>query len=137
MKNEPAYAFRTAADGTVHYEPVDPGGFVSRWWFTGAFLVICALLGAGAVALTSSGTETGSGGAVMAERACKDFVKDRLKSPSSADFSATSSAGTGTVTVTGVVDSDNSFGASLRSTYTCTVVDQGSAGWHLQNLEVL
>lgn len=54
---------------------------------------------------------------------CKEFVSARLKAPSTASFSSPSTAGSGEgpYTVHGVVDSQNSFGAMLRSSYTCTV----------------
>lgn len=53
--------------------------------------------------------------------ACEDIVRDNLKSPSSAKFNSTWSKNkVGPWTVTGTVDAENSFGASLRSVYQCT-----------------
>lgn len=137
MTNAPKYEFRTAADGSqVFASNAEPGA--NRWWFIVAFMLAAVLVGAGVGAvLNGGGAKPGSGGGVMAERACKDYVKDRLKAPGTARFSAASHTGTGAAyTVRGLVDSENSFGASLRSTYTCTVVDQGSLGWHLQSIEL-
>lgn len=52
--------------------------------------------------------------------ACRDWVKDRLKSPGSADFSGEAVSQDGkTYVVTGAVDSDNSFGAAIRNHYRC------------------
>ncbi len=51
---------------------------------------------------------------------CENKIEERLVSPSSADFKS-SFQGTNPFTVTGTVDSENSFGASLRSEYQCTV----------------
>jgi hypothetical protein len=48
-----------------------------------------------------------------AKVACENFVKDRLKAPSTADFShVTYSGGPSTWTVIGAVDAENSFGAN-------------------------
>lgn len=60
----------------------------------------------------------------LVEQTCREAVENRLKSPSSAEFSDVQarqddSAGT-RWTVTGKVDSENSFGASIRNTFTCT-----------------
>lgn len=55
---------------------------------------------------------------------CRHAVKDKLKSPATADFSNETESGsgqTGTYTVTGSVDSENSFGATVRSDFTCNV----------------
>ena len=58
-----------------------------------------------------------------AEIFCEDKVREMLKSPSTADFpdtTATREQG-GAFDVRGVVDSQNSFGATVRSTFGCTV----------------
>lgn len=52
--------------------------------------------------------------------ACEDVVKKNLKSPSTASFSNETATGTdGQYTVTGDVDSQNSFGATVRAHFTC------------------
>lgn len=57
--------------------------------------------------------------------ACEDFVSDRLTSPGSAEFQRADSANVAKVadeyTYTGFVDSQNTFGALLRTDFTCTV----------------
>ena len=73
-----------------------------------------------------------------AQVACEDFVKDRLKSPGTADFSDTEREGSGrTWTVRGSVDSQNSFGAVVRNTYTCKVhaTDTKGETWKLDDLQ--
>ena len=57
---------------------------------------------------------------------CEDLVKESLKAPSTAEFDS-SASGFGTWTVTGTVDSENSFGAMLRSEFQCTVVVSGDS----------
>lgn len=68
-----------------------------------------------------------------AEYYCKEFVKDRLKAPSTADF-AVSHTGVGPqYHVSGTVDAENSFGAKIRSDFTCVVRDEGDS-WRLVSL---
>ncbi len=71
--------------------------------------------------------------------ACQSFVKQRLKSPSSADFpwGADSSAdvGAGKWLINGHVDAKNSFGVDVRTKYSCTVQRSGSS-WNLINLQM-
>lgn len=65
---------------------------------------------------------------------CEQFVKDRLKSPSTASFSGTAAYGIGGgYSATTTVDSQNSFGATLRSTWTCEVAwSEGNEKWQLK-----
>ena len=72
---------------------------------------------------------------------CKQFVSDRLKAPNGATWRdpignqvVYSGSGDGPWTVNASVDSQNSFGADLRSTYTCTVTDESGSNWALDNL---
>lgn len=89
-----------------------------------------------------------------AERVCKEWVKDKLKSPATAKFSDVKSLTSGdfadllseaatdnsgdsaapstaagedgySLTVTGNVDSENGFGALIRSTWVCTATLNG------------
>jgi hypothetical protein len=55
---------------------------------------------------------------------CEARIKDMLKSPSTAQFD-TDATGSGTWTVTGTVDSENGFGAMVRSSFGCTVKVDG------------
>jgi hypothetical protein len=74
---------------------------------------------------------------------CKDFVKRRLKSPSSATFRnyfqhdgevVVTGVGDGPYVVRSSVDSENSFGAKLRSDFVCTVTYAGDDNWRLAGL---
>jgi regulatory protein YycI of two-component signal transduction system YycFG len=55
----------------------------------------------------------------------KEFVKDKLKSPASADFESNQTIGykfeNGIFTFSGYVDSQNSFGAMLRTRFTVSI----------------
>lgn len=57
-----------------------------------------------------------------AEMTCEELVKDSLKSPGTAEFVdvTTKARPDGKVVTTGSVDSQNGFGASVRSSFTCT-----------------
>lgn len=72
-----------------------------------------------------------------AERVCvEEFIPQRLKAPSTAEFSAVTVASSGDVyTVTGKVDAQNSFGAMIRSSFTCVVRDANTQ-WVLQSATV-
>lgn len=75
-----------------------------------------------------------------------NFVKDYLKSPSSADFdyftaSPTISLTNGIYTVNYHFDADNSFGAKIRSQYTCDLrylggKPESKSSWELRALQI-
>lgn len=65
-----------------------------------------------------------------AEIQCERFLEDRLRSPGSADFSLTTTGGPTTFTSTGTVDSENGFGALVRSDVRCVVSVSGDT-WTL------
>lgn len=73
---------------------------------------------------------------------CKQFVTDRLKAPATAVFPTYGDDGTQTDQVSsvqfrarGYVDSQNSFGANVRTHYTCTISSTGGKNWHLDDLK--
>lgn len=73
---------------------------------------------------------------------CKQFVGERLKSPGSAkwrdpfgDQVIYSGNGDGPITVMASVDSQNGFGALLRTSYACTVSRVSGTSWHLDSLD--
>jgi len=67
----------------------------------------------------------------MAKAVCQGFVEDRLRAPSTADFSSLSAVGRGEQwTVKGAVDSQNAFGVPIRSNFTCVVEHDGGV-WRL------
>lgn len=59
--------------------------------------------------------------------ACESEVKANLKAPSTASFSSTASGGDGQFTVTGTVDAQNGFGATVRNSFECSVGVSGDA----------
>jgi len=70
------------------------------------------------------------------------FVKERLKSPASADFPyyhergiSIKFLGDNTYSVSGYVDSQNSFGALIRTDYYCKVKYNGNDNWSLLDIK--
>jgi hypothetical protein len=76
-----------------------------------------------------------------AMESCQRFVLERLKAPSNAKFEDALSekvvtpVGGGEYVVKSFVDAQNSFGATLRSRYTCSVKDEGNS-WSLRSLQL-
>lgn len=106
--------------------PTAKGGSTAVW--LALIVVLCCGL---AIFKGCTGDSDGNSGALIA---CKHYVKDRLKSPGTADFSGLSMDGSGSrVTVSGDVDSQNSFGGVVRNSFTCTVSGSGDA-WSLISL---
>lgn len=83
--------------------------------FGGAAIVLIL-----AISAAFNGGSSSSDNSVEAQIACENRIKDALKSPSTADFND-DVTGSGPYKVTGTVDSENSFGAMLRSDFQCTV----------------
>ncbi|MBF0352282.1 MAG: zinc ribbon domain-containing protein [SAR324 cluster bacterium] len=80
------------------------------------------------------------GSSASAQVHCESFVKKNLKAPSTAQFASYSEVkisgyGDGPWTVIGYVDAQNSFGAKIRSTYTCTIHYSGDK-IYLDNLQI-
>lgn len=76
---------------------------------------------------------------------CKKFVKDRLKAPTTATFRnyfekdgevLVTAAPDGSYVVASSVDSENSFGAKIRSRFVCQVTPDGST-WHLDDISIV
>jgi hypothetical protein len=70
---------------------------------------------------------------------CQKFVSQRLKTPTTAKFSPptdTAVTGSGPYHVTGYVDSQNSFGATLRLHYTGDVANPHDDHWDLLDLKL-
>lgn len=119
---------------------IDTSGEASKgapqWvWTLGAFLVLALCVG-GAY-LAGRDTSTPEDLPRDAKRVCQeDFVPKRLKAPKTAEFSGVTVTESGGVyTVTGSVDSQNGFGALIRSSFTCKVRESGD-NWVLDSASV-
>lgn len=114
-------------------------------WVMAALAAVTVASAVAAVALVVFAGDSQPGAedpAAGAKRACtEEFVPAKLKAPATAKFSDveiasvdTSSVGE-TYTVTGSVDSQNGFGALIRSEFTCiTHLDGGR--WELNSAAV-
>ncbi|SDG21058.1 hypothetical protein [Microbacterium sp. 77mftsu3.1] len=71
--------------------------------------------------ITGANSGGGSRDSAEAIAQCENRIERLLKSPSTARFNS-SASGSGTLKVTGTVDSENGFGAMIRSSFGCTVV---------------
>lgn len=99
-------------------------------------LVILCVLGAGSSDSGSSGPDK-IGAFVMSQ----SFVEKRLKAPSTADFCSYSDAtvtdlGDGRFRVSAYVDAQNSFGAKIRTNYTCVLKSTDGDTWTLESLNM-
>jgi len=91
-------------------------------------LVIVGLIAMSVIvwAITNASTSLDGSGS-EAQRTCERAVEQMLAAPSTAKFSS-SASGSNPYEVTGVVDSENVFGAMLRSSFGCTVTFQSGVG---------
>ncbi len=94
------------------------------WAVVGAIAILMAIIGG--INACSKRPDSNANSKYEAIAQCEDRIKQLLKSPATAEFE-TDATGSGTWKVTGTVDSDNSFGASLRSSFQCTVVISGDS----------
>jgi hypothetical protein len=95
-------------------------------------VVAIATLIIGGIIWKASEKSLGSGGsggsASAAESACRSAVTDELRSPGTAKFSNEQATSEGdSWTVVGTVDSENGFGALLRSDYGCNLTYDGTS----------
>ncbi|MGW7099663.1 hypothetical protein [Streptomyces sp. NPDC054838] len=105
---------------------------------TALVLITTALL-----TLTACGSSAPADG-VEASIMCEKFVKQRLKSPGSAEFSGAAETTVTTISgtapwkykVAGHVDSQNSFGAKVGNTYDCTASTPDGETWTLDELDM-
>jgi hypothetical protein len=92
---------------------------------------------------TGDGKPLDEAAAVM----CEDFVKQRLKSPGTAEFPGVTDADYAKTNVlsdtkpwkykvTGVVDSQNGLGATVRSDYVCAVSTKDNDTWTLDDMKL-
>lgn len=89
-------------------------------WIAGG-LVLVALPATALVTTAIGGSVSPAGNGREAVAQCEGFADSRLKSPASADYDLSASQSGETWTVSGTVDSQNGFGALVRSNVTCVL----------------
>lgn len=70
-----------------------------------------------------------------AEAQCEGFADKRLKAPADANYELAAEESEGSWTVIGTVDSQNSFGANVRSNVRCVLHFEGDTA-HLDDISV-
>jgi hypothetical protein len=95
----------------------------SKGCFLGCGGVILVAIIIGVASTCSVGSSNWEPTEWEAEQHCQDWVKDKLKSPATAKFTDVMSRSDGTASwaVSGNVDAQNSFGALVRNSWTCSV----------------
>lgn len=96
-------------------------------FIAGVFAVVIAVI-CGPTLLSGGDEPDYTNGPDDAEQQCVEWVKERLKAPSTASFTTTASTGgeTGPWTFAGTVDAENSFGAKIRNRWECEIRSEGN-----------
>lgn len=125
--------------------PVPSGGWLMRLLLTVVVLAGAAVVVSMAAMVftpsTSTPPRTPSGRDAFL--ICRKFVTNQLRAPKTAEFPTSSDAGV-TIRTVGrdafevhaFVDSQNGFGALIRTRFTCTVEPAGGANWRLVDLKL-
>lgn len=111
----PSQPAPAASDGGATAPTRSSGCGVGCLVFIGVVVVVIIIF-TFLVSGSGEGHRDNSGGAVLT---CKNLVEKNLKAPSTASYPRYPSV-TGN-TITGQVDSENGFGANIRSDFQCTI----------------
>lgn len=72
---------------------------------------------------------------ISATQMCHEYVRDRLRSPSTADFPRSeqnvTAIGRRAYEISGTVDAQNGFGATVRNRFVCQIQHLGDGDWRL------
>lgn len=119
------------AEGTPSTTEAPPKKGSPLWGCLGLAVLVIGLPVACAIA-SSGGGSSWEPTAFEARSICEDWVRDKLKAPATADFTDGDETGGPTAyTITGTVDAENSFGAMLRTTWSCDIEYRASdEQWH-------
>jgi hypothetical protein len=132
------------APGPVQFLPPRPRSMLNA--VLGGLLLLLALVGIATILsnnqMPSGGTNSDGGGNKQNDAffVCQEFVTERLKAPATADFaprheSAISSSSGDGYEIESYVDSQNGYGAQIRTRYTCIVHPvAGTNQWKLFRL---
>lgn len=133
-QNEPDNLERAAPDEAEAARKKAENASANRW---AVGIVLAVLVVAGLCGLKISSKDSPEDPSGDAKRVCQEeFIPKRLKAPKTAEFSGVTVTETaGTYTVTGSVDAQNTFGALVRSSFTCVVHSSGD-NWVLDTASV-
>lgn len=117
--------------------PLDQKAGCGTWALVGGGII------AALVVIAIIGGEQMRGTAQDACLVAQKMVTNRLKSPTTAEFSSCYSYDHdkavpigGTVLITGTVDSENGFGAKVRSSWSATMTHRGDGEWAGSNFDI-
>ena len=123
------------SEPTTIEEPDTLRTWFRRYWWT---LLIVAVIVLVAALPNRDSAPPLSEQRYIAHAACADFTRDRLRAPSTADFPEHDDRGVTVVhrvdgewTVRSFVDSENGFGAKIRTAFVCTVSRNDNGDWRL------
>lgn len=113
---------------------------VAGGWTRVVLLVVGAFV-AGTILVAVFAPESAIDRRASAFSVCTQFVTEQLRAPATAQFPAVSAAVVNRMSgdeweVRAHVDSQNGFGALLRSTFNCTVRFDGEDQWRLVDLKI-
>lgn len=103
-------------------------------------VAVACIGGIAKLTLSGSSSKAPADRTLEAKSICETFVKRQLKAPATAKFSSESAAEVSAAEYTsgGSVDSQNSFGALLRSTYACDMTyDAAKQEWTSKSVSVV
>jgi hypothetical protein len=102
-------------------EPISDSDRMFRFIGIGCGVLILIPVAFFIASLFLRNNEPSVNGSYVAVNHCESRVEELLKSPATAEFDSTANGSGSEWTVTGTVDSENGFGAQVRSDYQCTV----------------
>lgn len=131
-----AAGYSRVGDWVDGIAPLERRNWLQRAWPTILGISIPLMLFAGCQAAMSGSSGKDEPEQYDAIYYCKEFVKDKLKAPSTAKFSNESASGSGSSwTSTGIVESQNSFGGMVQTRYSCDLTYSSSdESWRAQVL---
>lgn len=105
----------------------------------GLIVLVGLVLGGILIAVTATSKEPAEGTKEGATDVCHQFVEKKLKAPATAKFIDKGAAlkPTGNWIVNGEVDAENSFGALIRSVWSCEVHHDTGPNWTSVDVQLL
>lgn len=91
-------------------------------YVAGAIILAAAVMGIASLVSTGASSAPGSG---SARHYCEQAVREQLTAPDTASFQGAATDHNGKWDVSGIVMSDNAFGAAATAAYNCTVTFDG------------
>jgi hypothetical protein len=112
-----------------------------RHALSGVLLIVLLVLALGSSDSGNNSASVKGPDKMTAYFASQKFVKNRLKAPSTAKFPWFSEVvvkdlGGGRFSVSGYVDAQNSFGAQIRTNYTCVLKGADELNWTLESINM-